>query len=179
MNRQRRWYAKNRALQAQRYIEDRPRILAQVRKYRQENAGKIAVARHEKYLENKESVLKKTREWHRNNPEKRKVIADRYRVKVEPHLRGILRARLREAIKRGSPVRDLGCSIPVLKKYLESKFKEGMSWENWGTKGWHIDHIKPLAKFNLSDRKQFLQACHYTNLQPLWWYENLAKGSRV
>jgi hypothetical protein len=65
-----------------------------------------------------------------------------------------------------------------LKLYLESKFQPGMSWDNWGRTGWHIDHIKPLALFNLSDRKQFLEACHYTNLQPLWAKDNLSKGDR-
>jgi hypothetical protein len=70
----------------------------------------------------------------------------------------------------------LGCSIPELKTYLESKFQEGMSWENWGIYGWHIDHIIPLDAFNLTNREEFLKACHYTNLQPLWAEENLKKG---
>ena len=78
-----------------------------------------------------------------------------------------LRRRLHDALKnnqkRGSAVKDLGCSVQELKKYLESKFQEGMSWDNWNYKGWHIDHIKPLASFNLTDRNQLLQACHYTN----------------
>jgi hypothetical protein len=48
-----------------------------------------------------------------------------------------------------------------------------MTWDNWTTDGWHIDHIKPLASsFDLTDRKQFLEACHYTNLQPLWAKDN-------
>ena len=42
----------------------------------------------------------------------------------------------------------LGCSIIFLIEYLESQFKEGMSWENYGVKGWHIDHIKPCASFD-------------------------------
>jgi hypothetical protein len=43
-------------------------------------------------------------------------------------------------------------------------------------RGWHIDHIRPLASFDLSDPFQFKEACHYTNLQPLWWMDNLIKG---
>ena len=78
--------------------------------------------------------------------------------------------------KAGSAVRDLGCTIPELKAHLEAQFQPGMTWDNWSLKGWHIDHIKPLTSFDLTNREQFLQACHYTNLQPLWASENLSKG---
>jgi len=67
--------------------------------------------------------------------------------------------------------------VPELMAYLEALFTPGMTWDNRGLYGWHIDHIKPLASFDLTDREQFLQACHYTNLQPLWWQDNLKKGS--
>jgi hypothetical protein len=94
-----------------------------------------------------------------------------------------LRQRLCKAIKRnyknGSAIKDLGCSVSELKIYLENKFQEKMSWDNWGTKGWHIDHIKPLSSFDLTDRNQFLQACHYTNLQPLWAKDNIAKSDKI
>ena len=51
-----------------------------------------------------------------------------------------------------------------------------MSWSNHGPKGWHVDHIRPLASFDLGDLEQQRRACHFTNLQPLWWYENLSKS---
>ena len=94
-----------------------------------------------------------------------------------------LRQRLCKAIdgnyKAGSAVNDLGCTVEQLKQHLESKFSPGMSWDNWRIDGWHIDHIKPLASFDLTDRKQFLEACNYTNLQPLWATDNLRKGDTV
>lgn len=103
-------------------------------------------------------------------------------VSVERRISIILRSRLRMALKNnyktGSAVQDLGCSINELMKYLESKFQDGMTWENYGQFGWHIDHIMPLSKFDLTKQSQIKKACHYTNLQPLWWKDNLVKGDR-
>jgi len=96
-------------------------------------------------------------------------------------LAGNLRSRLRQALrngsKKGSAVQDLGCTVSQFRGYLESKFQPGMTWENWGLgeDRWQIDHIKPLCDFDLQNREQLLQACHYTNLQPLWRRDNLAK----
>ena len=92
-----------------------------------------------------------------------------------------LRTRFWQAVKgkskKGSAVKLLGCSIESFKEYFATKFKEGMTWENHGK--WHIDHIQPLASFNLEDEKQLMTACHYTNLQPLWAKENIQKGAKI
>jgi hypothetical protein len=71
----------------------------------------------------------------------------------------------------------LGCDYAFLKQYLESLFKPGMTWENYGIKGWHVDHIKPLSIANTPEEMATL--CHYTNLQPLWWHENIAKSDNL
>lgn len=91
-----------------------------------------------------------------------------------------LRSRISDAVrgqKAGSAVRDLGCSVVELRAHLESKFQSGMGWENYGE--WHIDHVRPLASFDLTDRAQFLRACHYTNLQPLWALDNIKKAAKL
>jgi hypothetical protein len=92
----------------------------------------------------------------------------------------LLRTRLAKALHRqsksGSAVASLGCSVAKFKVYLESKFLPGMSWENHGE--WHIDHVKPLDSFDLTDPSQLLAACHYRNLQPLWAIDNIKKGNK-
>ena len=103
----------------------------------------------------------------------------------------LLRDRIRKALagrrKLGSAVRDLGCTIGELRTHLEAQFTEGMCWELMGrgpkdnprARFIEVDHIIPLASFDLTDREQFLEACHFTNLQPLWHEDNRAKGDRV
>ena len=62
--------------------------------------------------------------------------------------------------------------------HLESKFKDGMTWTNYGE--WHVDHIKPMSSFNIinSTDSEFLVCWSLDNLQPLWGGDNLSKGSR-
>jgi hypothetical protein len=71
----------------------------------------------------------------------------------------------------------LGCSFTFLRFWLESKFLPNMSWENYGD--WHVDHIRPLASFDLTDPKQQALAFHFLNLQPLWAKDNLSKGAKI
>lgn len=73
----------------------------------------------------------------------------------------------------------IGCTIVELRLHLEKQFKPDMTWDNHNYHGWHIDHIKPLASFDLSDPTQQQQAFHYSNLQPLWKDENFAKGKKL
>lgn len=99
--------------------------------------------------------------------------------KLKCNLRNRLLTAIKRNAKKGSAVRDLGCSTEFFKSYMESKFQPGMSWENWSRTGWHIDHIIPLSAFDLQDVEQFKKAVHYTNLQPLWSRDNLRKSNKV
>lgn len=112
---------------------------------------------------------------------KRDYEFNKYQNDVCFRLKHILRSRFRLALKNnqktGSAVKDLGCSITELKQYLEAQFQSGMTWDNHGE--WHIDHIIPLASFNLMDKQQILKACHYTNLRPLWANENFKRNQRI
>jgi hypothetical protein len=51
--------------------------------------------------------------------------------------------------------------------------KEDMNWDNI-----HLDHIKPVSKFNLEDETELLDCCHYTNFQPLLIKDNLNKSNK-
>lgn len=71
----------------------------------------------------------------------------------------------------------VGCSIPDLKRHIESRFKPGMSWENRAE--WHIDHRVPLSCFDLAQTDQQFIAFNWRNLQPLWRSENVRKSDKI
>jgi len=58
---------------------------------------------------------------------------------------------------------------------MEAKFVDGMNWDNIGE--WHIDHIIPLS--SAETEQEIIKLCHYTNLQPLWAFDNISKGNRL
>jgi len=68
----------------------------------------------------------------------------------------------------------LGCSPDFFKSYIEEKFTTGMTWENHGVYGWHLDHIKPCNSFDLSNPEQQKECFHYTNIRPLWATTDIA-----
>ena len=110
-----------------------------------------------------------------------KLHRERYKTDIQYRLKDVLRSRLLKAFKKnsksGSAIKDLNCSIEEFKKYLESKFQPGMSWDNYG-KGkdkWNIDHILPLKDFNLLNPLEVSRACCYTNLQPIWELDHYRK----
>lgn len=108
---------------------------------------------------------------------------ERYHTDANYKLKVILRTRLGQMLRKSltgkttSSLELVGCEIDFLKEYLESKFKDGMTWDNWSKDGWHIDHIIPLSSFDFSKLEEQKKAMHYTNLQPLWAEENLSKGN--
>lgn len=75
--------------------------------------------------------------------------------------------------------RILGCTWADFLQHIERQFKPGMTWQKRGQRGWQFDHIKPLSSFDLTDESQLREACHFTNVQPLWAAENARKGARV
>lgn len=168
------YYANNK------YKTDRQICLEYKKRYYEKNKENIKLKRKIYVKDNPEKI----KLYHRENREHiNKYLSDKMKIDVNFKLNRRLRTRLYNALKNnhktGSAIKDLGCTIEELKRHLESGFQPGMTWDNYGFYGWHIDHIVPLANFNLSDREQLLKVCHYTNLQPLWAEDNLRKSDGV
>lgn len=108
---------------------------------------------------------------------------ERERYKTDPQymLRGRMRRRIRKMIGDKKAHRSsqeiIGCNWATFKAHMESQFKRGMSWKNYGR--WHIDHIIPCAEFDLTDDAQLKRCFHFSNLRPLWAADNISKGSKL
>ncbi len=138
------------------------------------------------YQKRKDKIRANTSEYYRNNKERMsaaKLKRQKERLKTDPLylLTRRLRCRLRDACllkewKKHSHFRDyIGCTLPELKAHIESKFIEGMSWDNHGE--WHLDHKIPLSSAKTPEA--LYKLCHYTNIQPLWAKINLSKGAKL
>jgi hypothetical protein len=152
--------------------------------------------RYDTNTEYRERILEKNRIRRRGDDAK--AVARAYENKrrkenVYYKLRTTLASRVRMAINKiktelnldinkcASTIELLGCSIWELKTHLEKQFKPGMTWENhgFGDDKWHIDHILPCASFDLTKEEEQRKCFHYTNLQPLWQFDNLSKSDRI
>ena len=136
--------------------------------------------RSEYYQKNKEIILNRNKNYIESTRiNRRKKYSEDKLFKI----RHILSSRMRDLLKIKSLHKQqtfnkvLGCTIVFLKEYLEQQFINGMSWDNHGLYGWHIDHIIPLS--SATTKEEIYKLCHYTNLQPLWAEDNLRKSNKI
>ena len=129
---------------------------------------------YKQYYENNKE---KYRVWNNNYITKRRKEDELFKLRRNIHSLILLCLKHKNYKKKTKTLKILGCSIREFKQHLESKFQEGMNWDNHGRNGWHIDHIYPVSKAR--DEEHLLELNHYTNLQPLWEKDNLSKGNRL
>jgi len=163
-------YSKNKLKIKKYYINNKQKILQRLNKYYSKNKKEKQLYNTNYYKINKNKIIKQTLNYISN---KLKIDED---FKILYNLRGRLYKALKGFSKSKKTLDLVGCSIEELKQHLESQFTKGMSWDNYGFYGWHIDHIKPCALFDLSDPKQQELCFNYINLQPLWAEDNLKKS---
>jgi hypothetical protein len=158
----------------ERYKNDPQKVKDTINKSKQKQGDDGATKRKE-YMQ----------QWRNDNRDKYQKYLNEYEKKRRKEdlnfkIKKQLRDRFKYLIKNKTATIDkyLGCSVEDFRRYMELKFSPNMTWENHGTY-WHIDHIKPLDSFDLSDETHLEVALHYTNLQPLEKNENLSKGSKI
>jgi hypothetical protein len=162
------------------YLKNKENILSKNKEYRLKHKSELKQTAKKKYLDNKEEILVKNKKWAKNNKE---YFSMKWKTDSNWRLRSNISNRLRSALrvnnvkKSNKTLELISCSISDLKKHLENQFKDNMTWENYGK--WHIDHIIPISHFNLNNLNEQKKCFHYSNLQPLWAYDNLSKSSNI
>ena len=168
-------------------------VARQTQYYQQLDPAVRAARQRQCYLQHQAARCEQTRlarvnwtpEQRENNRKTQRAV--RARAYADPVKKAVklFRYRVWKAVKEQSTKKSslslslLGCTPTELRVHLERQWQPGMSWDTHGRYGWHIDHIVPLSSFDLADPVQQAKAFHYTNLQPLWWQDNLRKADSV
>lgn len=156
----------------------------------------------ESRLKNKKLLNKRSRKYYQNNKERiialklknrdtkkyNKYMRDRRAKSLSIKIHAVLSASINYYIKkRKTPVKNiLPYTVDELIKHLESNFKEGMNWSNYGVyrknskMTWHIDHVKPVSYFKFSsiNDKNIIECWSLNNLKPMWAVDNIKKGKK-
>jgi hypothetical protein len=157
--------------QKQYYIHNKSQCLLNMKQYRDKSKDKLNTYYSEYYKENKEHIQEV----------KRKYKKKRYQTDPEYRLRRNISRMITAALKQPRKVsclEKLDYSITDLKSHLESKFIDGMTWENYGE--WQIDHIIPQSKliYSSMEDENFKKCWSLDNLQPLWKIDNQRKSNK-
>jgi hypothetical protein len=162
-------------------LKNREKIIIKAKEYRIKNKEKI-----KEYRQRPEVIarIKANKIKNKDKINANKRCREKLKRETNPSYKLITnqRTRITGILKNHKTTKTLDllcCSAQFLRTYLESKFLDGMSWENYGKYGWHVDHIIPCSSFDLTDSEQQKKCFHYTNLQPLWAIDNLKKSNKI
>ena len=166
------------------YLKNKEKIKEYDRKYRKEVFNKKRRERRKTDPEYKRRcylIMKKSRQKPEFKLKRNIYLKNKLKTDFNYKLIHTIRVRVKDVLrghsKSDSTINMLGCTINELWIHLEKQFKQGMTRQNHGK--WHIDHIIPCSSFDLTKPEEQSKCFHYTNLQPLWASENLAKGSKI
>lgn len=158
------------------------------RRYEAKNIKKIRRAQADYRDRNREKInayslarskTEERKKWSREYESNKRATDPKYRLNQA--MKAGLRRGLLEG-KGGRKWKDLtGFSLAELSRHLERQFGRGMSWDNYGEDGWHVDHIRPLKSysFETSECEDFKAVWCLTNLRPLWAPDNLSKHAKI
>lgn len=131
-------------------------------------AKKLAKSRRD-YAMGRERIIAGAVQRRRSNPA----------IRIKQNIsRGIRKAMGRTTSRKDARTHELlGCTIPGFMGFLERQFLPGMTWKNYGE--WHIDHIIPVARFDLTEPVSVRHAFNYRNTRPEWRIPNISKSDKL
>jgi len=180
-------YMKKQSLKAINYYNNnKSNISINQKKYHQKNKEKISNMRKNYYQKNKEHILEYQKSWRKENKkityEKNKDYQKNRKhkdplYKMKCNMRSLISISMKQKgfKKTAKAHMILGCSYEEFKIWIENRFMEGMTWENYGM--WEYDHIIPIS--SATSEEDVIRLNHYTNFQPLWEPDNKKKYNKI
>ena len=167
-----------------RYVKNKDYNLENAKKWRENNKELKSYLDGEYREKNREYLKKYFSKYREKNRDKiNSYLRNKRKTDVHFRIKHNLRKRLGEVLKGRSKSKHtlelLGCEYDFFIQYIEGQFVDGMSWNNYGYRGWHIDHKMPCDRFDLSKPEEQEKCFHYSNLQPLWAIDNMKKGNKI
>ena len=155
--------------------------------YHQKNRSSVLEKNHERYDNNSESMKKDMQKYHQLNRDVQNKKSSEYQKKnrksINARRKGNVAERLRNRLyqfltqhgcqKNEHTIELIGCTFDKLKSHLQSQLEDGVSLDDI-----HIDHIFPLALYDMHNPQNHRKAMHYSNLQPLSPFLNQSKSNR-
>ncbi len=155
------------------------RVVEYGKQYRAENSVSIAAAKKEWYIKNREATHKRALNRLHERLLTDSSFAKKYTLKLN------MACSINQSLKGNKNGRSweklVGYTLDDLIRHLERHFLPGMTWQNRGRGGWHIDHKNPVSAFNFetTDDLDFQKCWNLKNLRPLWEPDNLKKSDRI
>ena len=175
------------------YADNKEKVCAKAAEYKQNNKENVVASQAEYRQHNKEKIAARNAEYRQNNKEKiaarkaeyaqqnRKKINEynrnRHKNNANAKLARNIRSRINTALKGKSKSfhtkEILGIDIENYKKWLLFQMTPEMNFNNI-----HIDHVKPISSFDISNDNELLEAFNWRNTQPLLKQDNLRKSAK-
>jgi hypothetical protein len=155
------------------YVNNKDRVSEKNKEYEAANIEERKTYRKEYYKTNKTKLL--SRQYERAKERKQEDPVYKLRHYLSSSISKAFKKQ--QAIKSGSTVSIIGCSLEEFKQHIESQFELWMNWNNYGGRliqspntSWDLDHIIPVSSAQTPE--DLIRLNHYTNFKPLCSYQN-------
>jgi hypothetical protein len=138
------------------------------KKYNREHKEEISTYNHNYNIENREAINAYRKDREQNDP------VFRMRLSIAQRMHKLLK----HDKYSYETIETLGCSYEIFKQWIIFQSTESITLGNYGSY-WHLDHVIPCAKFDLSKDDEIKKCFHWTNLQPLEATRNVSKGNKT
>lgn len=159
---------------AKKWAKENPeKVAIKHKRYRDKNPDRFREITKKSYLKNRDGLLEKRRV----TTTKRKIEDPVF--KFSENLRVlIIESFKKNKFKKSSKTENiLGCTVSYFVDYILNLCPEGITLKDFGRFGYHIDHKIPIS--SAKNIEEVIKLSHYTNLQPLWWRDNIQKSNKL